>query len=141
MNFTISELLHSDTANKLGIVNTTSDKVVLDNMFYLIVECLQPIRDKLGKPMKVTSGYRCPVLNKAVGGSTTSQHAKGQAVDFVVSGMSVFDIVQFIRSNGFKFDQLIEEHGAGGSWVHISYVHGLNRQEVLRFYNNKYTHI
>ena len=141
MNFTISELLHSDTASKLGIKNIPTDAQTLDNMFYLIVECLQPIREKIGKPMIITSGYRCLDLNRKLQSKDTSQHARGQAVDFVIKGMSVTDVVKFIRNCGVTFDQLIEEHGKDSTWVHISYVHGLNRKEVLKYANGIYTRI
>lgn len=128
LNFKISELIHSDTA-VLYRINNMPDINSLDNMLNLIVYCLQPIRDKLKKPMKVTSGYRCYELNKKVGGQPTSQHLKGQAIDFVVDGMTPSQIVSFIKDNGFEYDQLINEYD---KWVHISYNKHNNRKQVLK---------
>lgn len=128
LNFKISELIHSDTA-VLYRINNMPDINSLDNMLNLIVYCLQPIRDKLKKPMKITSGYRCYELNKKVGGQLTSQHLKGQAIDFVVDGMTPSQIVSFIKDNGFEYDQLINEYD---KWVHISYNRHNNRKQVLK---------
>jgi len=133
MNFKISELIYSETANRLKI-NNMPDINSLDCMLDLICDCLQPLRDKLKKPMIITSGYRCAQLNKAVGGATdkygkpTSQHCKGQAADFHVNGMTVKDTIDFIIKSGVPFDQLIDER----TWVHISYRKGNNRRQVLK---------
>ena len=127
MNFKISELVSSDTANRLKI-NNMPDLNSLDCMLELICDCLQPIRDKLGKPMIITSGFRCYQLNKAIGGAVNSQHTKGQSVDFHVNGMSISDVIKFITNSGVPFDQLINEHN---QWVHISYRKGNNRRQVL----------
>lgn len=127
LNFTISELIHSDTALKNGI-NNTPDTKSLDNMLELIVNCLQPIREKLGKPMIITSGYRNSQVNKLVGGAATSQHTKGQAADFTVSGMTPAKVVEFIKNSGVEYDQLINEYN---QWTHISYNKGNNRNQIL----------
>lgn len=74
----------------------------LDCMLDLIANCLQPIRDKLKKPMIITSGYRCKQLNTALGGAANSQHTKGQAVDFHVNGMRVEDLINFIKKPGLN---------------------------------------
>lgn len=79
-NFTLKELTKSATADRLGI-NNKPNKTVLANLEELAYKILQPIRDKYGKPIIVTSGYRCPALNRAVGGCPTSQHILGQAAD------------------------------------------------------------
>ncbi len=129
LNFKISELIKSDIAIKNNI-NNMPDINSLDYMLDLIVYCLQPIREKLNKPMIITSGYRCPRVNKLVGGVNNSQHTKGQAVDFMVKGMVPTKIIDFIRINNFEFDQLINEYD---KWVHISYVKGKNRHQVLRY--------
>lgn len=125
LNFKISELIHSDTAVKNGISNTP-DTNSLDNMLELIVNCLQPIRDKLSKPMICTSGFRNNALNKLVGGAQNSQHTKGQACDFVVNGMTPAQVVEFIKNSGVEYDQLINEHN---QWTHISYNKGNNRKQ------------
>lgn len=128
MNFKISELIHSDTAVAYKI-NNMPDINSLDCMLDLICDCLQPIRDKLKKPMIITSGYRCPALNRAVGGVTSSQHTKGQAVDFHVNGMTIKEVIDFVIKSGVPFDQLIDER----SWVHISYRKNNNRRQVLKY--------
>lgn len=140
LNFKMSELIHSDTAKRLNI-NNMPDVNSLDNLLQLIYFCLQPIRTKLNKPMIITSGYRCNVLNQKVGGSPTSAHKYGKACDFVVNGMTVAQIVTFIRNCGVPFTQLIEEHGKSGCWVHISYDPTNLKKEVLRYKNGIYNKI
>ena len=128
LNFSFSELLYSNTAEQYRIKNIP-DLEEADNLLELIVYCLQPIRDKLGKPMIISSGYRCEELNNKIGGVKNSQHTKGQAVDFKVKGMTVKEVINFIVDNDFEFDQLINEHDM---WVHISYAKGKNRKQVLK---------
>lgn len=129
MNFTIKELMKSNIAKQYKIDNTP-DTASLKCMKELILYCLQPIRDKLGKPMIITSGYRCKQLNDKVKGVSTSQHLRGQAVDFYVNGMTVQEVVDFIKKTGVEFDQLINEYD---KWVHISFVKGKNRKQVLKY--------
>lgn len=130
LNFTISELVKSDTAERQGI-NNTPDINSLDNLLELIFYVLQPIRDKLGKPMVITSGYRSAKVNALVGGVGNSQHLYGQACDFVVNGMTPKQVVEFIKKSGVEFDQCIEEHSCNTSWVHISYNKNHNRKQIL----------
>ncbi len=129
MNFKMSELIYSETAIRNNI-NNMPDINSMDCMLNLICYCLQPIRNKLAKPMIISSGYRNSQVNKLVGGVVTSQHTKGQAVDFTVKGMSVKQIIEFIKNSGIEFDQLINEYD---KWVHISYVKGKNRKQVLKY--------
>lgn len=129
LNFTMSELIHSDKANLHKINNVPTDPKFLDNMLNLIVYCLQPLRNKVGKPIIITSGYRCQKVNKLVGGVSNSQHQTGQAVDFTIKGMTVAQAVEYIKISGIEFDQLINEYGA---WVHISYNKGHNRKDVRK---------
>ena len=128
LNFTISELIHSDEAVK-NKINNMPDINSLDNLLELVVLCLQPIRDKLKKPMIITSGYRNAQVNKLVGGVSNSMHQYGQACDFKVSGMTPAQIVEFIKKSGVEYDQVINE---SDKWVHISYVKGNNRKQVKK---------
>lgn len=129
LNFTISELIHSDEAVK-NKINNMPDINSLDNLLELVVLCLQPIRDKLKKPMIITSGFRNSQVNKLVGGVSNSQHLYGQAVDFKVSGMTPAQVVEFIKKSGIEYDQLINEYD---KWVHISFCKGKNRKQVLKY--------
>lgn len=131
LNFKMSELIHSDIAAKHKI-NNMPDINSLDNMLDLITYCLQPIREKIGKPMIITSGYRCSTLNNhpEVRGVKNSQHTTGQAVDFVITGLTPDQIIEKIKSSGVEFDQLINEYNR---WVHISFNKGKNRHKVLRY--------
>lgn len=115
--FSLSEFIHSATAKRLNIDNTPTFEIV-DNLNRL-AEYLDNIREKLGKPILVSSGYRCPVLNKAVGGVTNSQHQKGLAADLVCADMESLEKV--LRETG-GFDQLIKEHRKGfkSFWFHVS---------------------
>ena len=125
LNFKISELIHSDKAVQHNI-NNMADINSLDSMLDLIYYCLQPIRDKIKKPMIITSGFRCSELNKIVKGSNNSQHMKGQAVDFIIKDMTPKQIINFIIKNNIEYDQLINEYD---QWVHISYVKDKNRKQ------------
>lgn len=125
LNFSISELVKSDIAKNANINNTPS-LADIDNLLNLIYYCLQPIRDRLGRPMIITSGYRCAKLNALVKGKTNSQHLKGQAVDFHVNGLTINQVINLIIKYGIEYDQLINEYD---KWVHISFVKGKNRKQ------------
>lgn len=129
LNFSISELIHSDKAVQYNI-NNMPDINSLDNMLNLIVFCLQPIRNAIKKPMIITSGFRNKKVNELVDGKENSQHLKGQAVDFIIRGLEPKYIVDFITRTGIEFDQLINEYD---SWVHVSYVKGKNRRDILKY--------
>ena len=122
-NFTLSELTKSQSATRLGLDNTPS-MTVIDNLQALVDNVLQPLRDALGKPISISSGYRSPEVNKAIGGSATSDHTRGQAADIEVAGMSNKDLAEHIRDN-LKFTQLILEfpsrNDPSAGWVHVSY--------------------
>ena len=115
--FSLSEFLNSATAKRLRIDNTPSFEVV-DNLNKL-ADYLDGIREKVGKPILISSGFRCPVLNKAVGGVSNSQHQKGLAADLICADMESLEKV--LRETG-GFDQLIKEHRKGSTsfWFHIS---------------------
>ena len=129
LNFTMSELLHSDIAKKYNIYNVP-DKEHLDNLLILIIECLQPIRNFINKPMLISSGYRNPRLNShpLINGAPNSQHTTGQAVDFTIKGMTPRQIVEMIKRSGVEVDQCINERNC---WVHLSYNKGKNRNQFF----------
>lgn len=141
--FTIKELIRSDTATALKIDNVPQEKEIFDNITYLIQKVLNPLRELYGKPIYVSSGYRCNELNIKVGGVRTSQHVKGQAVDIYVKNSKgeidfhgnrkLFDLAVKHR---LPFDQIILEKGTKTSphWVHISY--DKNRQRGQKLYYN-----
>ena len=128
-HFTIAEFVRSEKADKRAIDNRLP-KELLPNVRALVDKVLDPLREAYGKPILVTSGYRCPALNKAVGGSATSQHISGQAADITAGSRKenrrLFYLVQEL---GLPFDQLIDEKNF--SWVHVSYREGVNRNQVL----------
>lgn len=129
-HFTIDELCRSDTARSRGIDNTPTEEVTR-NLEALVDNVLDPLREWYGKPIYVNSGYRCPALNKAVGGVANSQHLTGQAADIDVNDRSENRRLMKHIEDNLDFDQLIWENG--GAWVHVSYrPGGRNRRQVLR---------
>lgn len=104
-NFTLDEFTRSDKAVELGIINEPGEKE-LAALRLLVNRTLQPLRDKLGVPVHVNSGYRCPELNKAVGGVPTSQHQKGEAADLSIDGKAS-DILEALENSNIPFDQAI----------------------------------
>lgn len=122
-NFTLKELTKSDTATRLGLDNTPDDEQI-ESLRLLCENILQPVRDHFGKPVKITSGFRCPAVNQATGGSATSDHCKGQAVDFEIDGLPNPDVAQWIMDN-LDYTQLILEFYTQGQpnsgWIHCSF--------------------
>lgn len=115
--FALSELTVSETAARRGLKNTPFGKQ-LENMKQT-AQRMDAIREGLGKPIIVTSGYRSPEVNAAIGGSRTSAHCHGLAVDFTCPGYgSPLAVAKAILASGIEFDQLIHEYGA---WVHIGF--------------------
>lgn len=106
-HFSLTELTTSNTAIRKGIDNTPSTEVV-KNLKELCTKVLEPLRVSVDKPIKITSGYRSPQLNKLIGGAKNSQHIEGKAADIHVDGMSTEELFQFIK-NKFVYDQLIQE--------------------------------
>ena len=134
--FTIAELIKSDTATRQGIDNTPSQDIK-QKLLNLIIYCLDPIREIYGKPIIVTSGYRCERLNQAVGGASGSQHKRGEAADLVPgSGGNLKDLYRAIIKFG-KYDQLIFE---SNSWAHVSYTNSPRRQ-ILYYDGRSYKDI
>lgn len=125
-NFTLAELVRSDTAQRNGWDNTP-DAAAIANLRALVTNVLQPIRDRFG-PVRITSGYRNHRLNAAVGGSPTSQHRTGEAADFSVASAPQREVADWIVAN-LRFDQLIL-YSSGR--FHISYSATRARKQVLR---------
>lgn len=127
--FTIAELCRSNTADRLGIDNRCRKEHVV-NLTALVDNVLDPLREWYGKPITVSSGFRCRALNEAVGGSATSQHMSGQAADIDTGNRYQNKLLfEYIRKN-LPFDQLIDE--SNFAWVHVSYrADGNNRNQVL----------
>ncbi len=136
-NFSLNELTKSQTAERKGIDNTPSTEHQ-ENLKSLCEMILQPIRDHFGQVVSVSSGYRSPELCVAIGSSTQSQHAKGQASDFEIFGVSNKELADYIDQN-LDYDQLILEYWKGedepnSGWVHCSFNAQGNRKQYLRAY-------
>lgn len=133
--FTIQELTRSNTAEAKGIDNTPTPEEE-KKLVALIENVLDPLREMYGGPITVNSGYRSPALNKAVKGSSTSQHVRCEAADITGGNKEANKrIFELIREK-LPFDQLINEYDY--SWVHVSYKSSGNRKEVLKCVNGKY---
>jgi hypothetical protein len=133
-SFSIRELTYSDTAIRLGIDNTPTDEI-LKNLQNVIQFILEPISNNFDSQIMITSGYRSPELCKAIGSSVTSQHTKGESVDFEILGIANKEVSDWIV-NHLDYDQCIlefwkpEEPNSG--WVHCSYKPSGNRKMYLR---------
>ena len=131
------EGVHSNTAIRRGIDNTPTD----DQLYFMEIvaeEVFEPLREWVGGPIKINSFYRCPELNTAIGGSATSQHCKGQAMDIddTFGKATNAEMYNFIKEN-LDFDQMIWEFGDDDNpaWVHVSYVSAeKNRNRCLKAY-------
>jgi len=135
-NFVLSEITRSNTAKRLGISNEPTKKH-MENMQRLVSNLIQPMRNELG-PIRITSGYRSPSLNRAIGGSSKSQHCKGEALDlqFWKNGeMCNKEIFEWIIESGLDFDQMINEFDF--AWIHISLKKDKNRKDVLLAFKDK----
>ena len=146
-NFSLLELTKSQTAERKGIDNTPSTEHQ-ENLKSLCTRILQPVRDHFSRVVSVSSGYRSQALCEAIGSKTTSQHAKGQAADFEIFGISNKELADYINEN-LDYDQLIleywKESDPNSGWIHCSFNSKGNRKEYLRAYKNegktKYEHI
>ena len=132
--FTIEELTRSATAERLGIVNTPDAKII-ENLTQLTDKLLDPLRELWGAPLRVTSGYRCVALNRAVGGVVNSHHLRGMAADLVTmanTAASHRQLMQRLRESGLRWTQAImERNRRGATWLHVSYDPMSLRGEVL----------
>jgi hypothetical protein len=129
-NFSLAQLIRSDTAEQRGIDNTPAPHII-ENLSKLAMG-LEQVCALLGAPIEISSGYRCPELNAAVGGAGTSQHMEGLAADFVCPGFGTpLEIARAIQGSNIAFDQCILEWG---EWVHLSFAQ-VPRCRVLSIYD------
>ena len=139
-NITYAEAIHSNTAKRKGIDNTPNPAQV-ENMKLTAEKVFQPLREWVGGPIKVNSFFRSPELNEAIGGSKTSQHCKGQAVDVEVPTISNLDLANWCSVH-LNFDQIIlefyKEEEPSSGWVHISFNLESNRRKYLAFDGKQY---
>jgi uncharacterized protein YcbK (DUF882 family) len=126
-HFSLAELTISQAASRRGIKNVPNADA-LAALKSLCVNVLEPIRAHFDRPVIISSGYRAPAVNKAVGGSATSAHCFGQAADFTVPGVSNFELCGWIERN-LNYDQLIYEFGESG-WVHVGYGGKMRNMEL-----------
>ena len=135
-NFSLLDLTKSQTAERKGIDNTPSPEHQ-ENLKSLCMAILQPVRDHFSKVVTISSGYRSPELCTAIGSKITSQHAKGQAADFEIFGVSNKALADYIDTE-LHYDQLILEYwnesDPNSGWVHCSFSEGQNRKQYLRAY-------
>lgn len=134
-NFTLDELIKSETAKRLGIDNNPTEEIIV-NLKNLAQNVLQPIRDHIKVPIKINSGYRSEKLNKIVGGKTNSQHLRGEAADIVplkdLTVKELFDeIKKMVEDGKLVVDQCIHEMSHEVDWVHISYTTKRNNRNMF----------
>jgi len=139
-NFSLAEFTASATANAARIDNNPNAAQIAA-MKLLCGKVLEPLRAHFGKPIRVTSGFRSPKLCLVVGSSVDSQHAKGEAADFEITGIDNVTVASFIRDR-LAFDQLILENYTRGQpnsgWIHVSYRDGRLRKDVLTYSRRAY---
>ena len=142
-HFKLHEFEKSATAIRLGIKNKAGSGEI-KNLTDVCYEILEPVRAKFDeKPVMITSGYRSEELCEAIKSSKTSQHTKGQAVDFEIAGISNLEVALWIQNN-CNYDQLIlefwkeEDEDPNSGWVHCSFVEGSNRKQVLTSNGREY---
>lgn len=125
-HFSLEEVEHSNIAERMGIPNKLPPHLAADALF---TACsMEEVRRLLGKPIPISSWYRSPRLNSYIGGAKNSQHMLAQAVDFICPAFGTpYKVAEAIRNSSIQFDQLIYEY----SWIHISFVAGRARREVL----------
>ena len=134
-NLSLAEVIRSETAKRKGISNMPTEAHIL-NLKLVAEKVFQPIREHFGVPIHVSSGYRSKALNDAIGGSLSSQHCSGEALDLDMDGTSITNaqVFNFIKNN-LEFDQLIWEFGTDTNpdWVHVSYEStGKQRKQILK---------
>ena len=137
-NFSLKELTASQTAERKGINNNPNEDQI-NKLKMLCENVLQKVRDHYSKVVTVSSGYRSPELCVAIGSSQNSQHAKGEAADFEIFGLSNAELCKWIADN-LEFDQMILEYHKldepNSGWIHCSYKSEDNRKQILRAYRS-----
>ena len=131
-HITLEEATRSQTATRNGIDNVPNADII-ERMKLVAEACFEPIRKWYGKPLRVSSFYRCDALNKAVNGSKTSQHVKGEAIDIDTGSRAENKKLFEWAKQNLVFDQLIYEYpnDEGPSWIHISFTKGQNRNQTI----------
>ena len=130
-NFSLEEMCRSNTARVRGLPNVPNAEQV-KNLQHLCENVLQPLRDHLGKPVVINSGFRSQAVNMAVGGAKNSQHTKGEAADIKCKDFPFAKKIYAWIMDNLKFDQVILERKGNTVWVHVSYcAKGENRQQAL----------
>lgn len=128
--FTLEEMTFSQTAARDGIDNTPN-RTHVANLRALCTDVLDPLREAVGLPIQITSGFRAPRLNKAVGGAAGSHHLEGKAADIVCPGLPVKKLFRRVVELGLPFEQLIYEGGRQAVWVHVACVRGSAKREIM----------
>jgi hypothetical protein len=132
-NLSLAEVTRSETAKRRGISNMPTPEHI-ENFKKLAVNIFQPIREHFGKPIIISSGYRSAELNKAIGGSLSSQHCSGEAIDIDMDGTDITNkqIFDFIKDN-LTFDQMIAEFPKQGNpdWVHVSFASNRSQRKQI----------
>jgi len=131
-NFSLAELTHSQTADRLGLPNVPGPTELA--ALRRTAQGLEAVRALVGKPIAVSSGYRAPLVNKAVGGKPTSQHTRGEAADITCPALNPALLMKaIVNSNRVQYDQCILEFykPTGGGWVHISFTDAPRRQALV----------
>jgi len=134
-HFKLSEFTRSSIADAHGIKNEIEDSKIIDNLKNLCVQVLEPLRQQVNEPIIISSGYRCPELNKLVGGAKNSQHMTGEAADIslIANRLSLIDCFLWIQDH-CRYDQLVLESKGTQCWIHISLCRedSKNRQHAFR---------
>jgi hypothetical protein len=145
-NLSLAEVTRSETAKRRGISNMPTAEHI-ENFKKLAINIFQPIREHFGKPIIISSGYRSAELNKAIGGSLSSQHSSGEAIDIDMDGTDITNkqIFDYIKEN-LTFDQMIAEFPKQGNpdWVHVSFAANRSQRKqilVAKKVNGKTTYI
>lgn len=134
-NFTLAEFLRSETADRFRLDNTVLITEHQDNLKALCTAVLQPLRDAIGSPLRINSGFRSAVVNEKLGGAQGSQHCYGEAADIECLEVDNLQLAHKIVELGLPFDQLILEFyrhpDPRSGWVHVSHSRKINRGQVL----------